>query len=290
MDTFDLDALRTFVSGIELGSYAKAADLLGRSTSAVSAQLKKLEGQVEAPVLRKSGRGLQLTPSGEVLFSYAKRLLSLNDEAAAAICGSLLKGSVRIGIQEDFGETLLAETLGSFARSHPQVQIEATVARNARLLEMLSKGKLDIALAWDDGHRWAYGRTVAILPMRWIGRVEGLKNRTDEPQALVVLEAPCLLRNYAIQALDKARNPWHIAFTGSSLSSVWAAVSAGLGVTVRTGVGLPSHLRVLDGLPKLPRIKLLILRSASTVPPHIGHLERILLERVGSLVSAVSLT
>lgn len=290
MNTFDLDVLRTFVSGIELGSYSKAADLLGRSTSAVSAQLKKLEEQVEAPILRKSGRGLQLTPSGEVLFSYAKRLLSLNDEAAAAICGSLLKGSVRIGIQEDFGESMLTETLGRFAYSHPQVQIEATVARNARLLEMLAKGQLDLALTWDDGHRWAYGRTVAILPMRWIGRAESLKSKTDESQALVTLEAPCLMRNYAIQALDKVRSPWHIAFTGSSLSSVWAAVSAGLGITVRTGVGLPPHLRVLDGLPKLPKIKLLILRSASTVPPHIEHLERILLERVSRLISAVPLT
>ena len=82
---FDLDVLRTFVTGIELGSFAKAADRLGRSTSAVSAQLKKLEEQAGTPVLRKSGRGMVLTEAGETMLAYARRLLELNDEAAAAL-------------------------------------------------------------------------------------------------------------------------------------------------------------------------------------------------------------
>ena len=81
--TFDLDALRSFVVGIELGGFAKAADRLGRSTSAVSAQLKKLEIQVGAPILRKAGRGLVLTPTGETVLAYARRLIELNDEAVA---------------------------------------------------------------------------------------------------------------------------------------------------------------------------------------------------------------
>jgi len=58
--TFDLDVLRSFASGIELGSFAKAADRLGRSTSAVSAQLKKLEEQAGTALLRRAGRGMAL--------------------------------------------------------------------------------------------------------------------------------------------------------------------------------------------------------------------------------------
>ncbi|TIT55711.1 MAG: LysR family transcriptional regulator, partial [Mesorhizobium sp.] len=83
--TFDLDVLRSFVTGMELGSFAKAADRLGRSTSAVSAQLKKLEEQAATPIFRKVGRGLALTEAGETMLGYARRLLDLNDEAAAAI-------------------------------------------------------------------------------------------------------------------------------------------------------------------------------------------------------------
>src|SRR5690348_11196492 len=79
---FDLDVLRSFVTGIELGSFAKAADRLGRSTSAISAQLKKLEEQVGVPILHKVGRGMAPTTVGELLLGYARRLLELNDEAA----------------------------------------------------------------------------------------------------------------------------------------------------------------------------------------------------------------
>src|SRR3954470_14570576 len=100
--TFDLDVLRTFVTGMELGSFAKAAERLGRSTSAVSAQLKKLEEQVGAPVLRKSGRNMVPTPTGEVLIAYARRLLELNDEASHAVNGTDLEGALRLGVAEDF--------------------------------------------------------------------------------------------------------------------------------------------------------------------------------------------
>ncbi|MDP1340430.1 LysR family transcriptional regulator, partial [Klebsiella variicola] len=79
LPTFDLDVLRTFVLGVDLHSFAKAAERLGRSTSAISAQLKKLEEQVGTPVLNKSGRGLALTPVGEALLGHARRLLELND-------------------------------------------------------------------------------------------------------------------------------------------------------------------------------------------------------------------
>jgi len=126
---YDLDVLRSFSTGIALGSFARAADKLGRSTSAISAQLKKLEAQCGTPLLRKAGRGLELTEAGETLLAYAHRLLELNDEAVAAVSGSQLRGLVRLGLQEDLGEALLPAVLGRFARAHPQVRIEACGAQ-----------------------------------------------------------------------------------------------------------------------------------------------------------------
>jgi DNA-binding transcriptional LysR family regulator len=131
---FDLDVLRSFVTGIELGSFAKAAERLGRSTSAVSTHLQKLEEQAGTMLLRKAGRGLALTDAGETMLAYARRLLDLNDEAAAAVQGIELEGWVRLGLQEDFGETLLPEVLARFSRAHPKVRIEAHVIRNAELV------------------------------------------------------------------------------------------------------------------------------------------------------------
>ena len=195
---FDLDVLRSFVAGMELGSFAKAADRLGRSTSAISAQLKKLEEQAGTPIFRKAGRGLALTEAGETMLAYARRLLDLNDEAATAIHGAELEGWVRLGLQEDFGETLLPDVLGRFARAHPKVRIEARVVRNAELVERVTSGKLDLALAWSDGFRTAHSDRIAEVPMCWVGPAHGAAQwhaGSSEPLPLASLEAPCLLRS-----------------------------------------------------------------------------------------------
>jgi DNA-binding transcriptional LysR family regulator len=264
---FDLDVLRSFVTGMELGSFARAADHLGRSTSAVSAQLKKLEEQAGVPVFRKSGRGLALTDAGETMLAYARRLLDLNDEAATVIAGADLAGRVRFGVQEDLGEALLPEILGRFARAHPRACIEAHVARNADLLNRVASAELDLAIAWGDrSDRSGYpaGEQLAEVPMRWIGPV-GAKiawqPSSADPLPLVMFEAPCLFRVAATNALDKAGISWRIAFTSTSLAGLWAATSAGLGVTLRTEIGLPQHVTSIEsaaglpaGLPTLPLV------------------------------------
>jgi DNA-binding transcriptional LysR family regulator len=283
--TFDLYALRSFVQGVELGSFAKAADRLGRSTSAVSAQLKKLEDQVGAPILRKSGRGMALTDAGETLLGYARRLLELNDEAASAVRGTELEGWVRLGLQEDFGERLLPEVLGRFARAHPKVRIEARIARNTELLERLTDGSIDLALAWQVGASSPHTTPVGTLPMRWLGAAGGRDFlQDDEPLPLVVLETPCLMRTAATSALDRAGMPWRIAFVSPSLSGVWAAVAAGLGLTVRTPAGLPASLQMLDDarLPALPELGLALHRVDADPAPATRRLGELLLEHATS--------
>lgn len=288
--TFDLDVLRSFVLGLELGSFAKAADRLGRSTSAVSAQLKKLEDQAGTPLLRKAGRGLALTDAGETLLGYARRLLELNDEAATAIRGADLEGWVRLGLQEDFGETLLPAVLGQFARAHPQVRIEARIARNAELHERVAAGRLDLALAWDAPGGTPHAQHVAELPMCWIGANGDVRPHPeirDEPLPLVLLEAPCLLRTAATEALDRAGIPWRVAFTSASLSGIWAAVAAGLGVTVRTHIGLPASVRALAvdeaGLPRLGRLRLGLHRADADPTLAAARLGEIILRRLEGL-------
>ncbi|GJJ02755.1 LysR family transcriptional regulator [Duganella rhizosphaerae] len=289
--TFDLDVLRTFVTGVDLGSFAKAADRLGRSTSAVSAQLKKLEDQLEMPVLRKEGRGMVTTSAGESLLGYARRLLELNDEAATAVRGAELAGSVRLGMQEDFGEHILTEVLGRFARVHPKLRIEACVARNADLMAQMAAGRLELALAWSDPA--VASPALARLPMRWIGAAgvgaaDGgawpAWSGRGEPLPLVMMDAPCMMRSAALHALDRAGIPWRIAFSSPSLGGVWAAVAAGLGVTVRTVVGLPPALRALDqpGLPPLPVIGLRLHRGADELSAPAQRLHDIVLQAIAA--------
>ncbi|MEW9622786.1 LysR substrate-binding domain-containing protein [Rhodanobacter geophilus] len=280
---FDIDTLRSFATGIELGSFAQAAERLNRSTSAVSAQLKKLEQQAGAPLLRRAGRGMALTEAGETMLGYARRLLELNDEAAAAIRGAELEGRVRLGLQEDFGESLLPAVLGRFARAHPRLRIEARIARNTELLDGVNKGRLDLALAWEAGAGSPHAERVGRWPMRWIVAADAPASklyRRGEPLPLAVLEPPCLLRSAAIEALDRAGIAWRIAFSSASLAGTWAAVSAGLGVSVRTPLGLPASVRAPGakeaGLPALPMLGLSLHRAEAEPAPAVAQLARII--------------
>lgn len=272
--TFDLDVLRTFVTGTELNSFAKAAERLGRSTSAVSAQLKKLEEQVGSPVLMKSGRGLVLTPAGESLLGQARHLLQLNDDIFASLQATQIEGSVRLGLQEDFGEHLLSDVLRRFAKVHPRVTLEVRIARNTELLSLIESARLDLALAWDSGARTAHCQPLGAAHMHWIGTRElpELPASQATPLQLVMFDAPCVLRSAATQALDQARIPWRIALTSPSVSGLWAAVSAGLGVTLRTRIGLPAHLQVLDGLPSLPALGYRLHRAQQRPAPEVEQL------------------
>jgi len=271
--TFDLDVLRSFVAGVDLGSFGRAADRLGRSTSAVSAQLKKLEEQAGVPLLRKEGRGLALTEAGETMLAYARRLLALNDQASRAVRGAELEGRVRLGLQEDFGETLLPQVLGKFARAHPKVRIEARVARNADLLERIALAQLDLALAWDHDARLPHAERLLELPMCWIGPAAPAASvfTDDGDVPLVAFEAPCLFRDCATEALDRANLSWRAAFTSPSLAGLWAAATAGLGVAVRTPLGLPATVRTLapgeQGLPALPSISLSLYQAQAQPDP-----------------------
>lgn len=281
--SLDTDALRSFVMGIESGSFALAAKRLCRSTSAVSAQLKKLEQQCGATLVIKSGRHLVLTTSGEMLISYARRLLALNDEAQLAIKGELLQGEVRLGMQEDFGEAIMPEILGKFSQQHPGLRISARVDRNQALLNGMAHKELDLALLWQPEHDVADQQLVGQCQLEWIHHQDRdipsfLAH--GEPLPLVMFDAPCLLRSRAISTLDRAGIPWRIAFTCHSLSGIWAGVQAGLGVTVRTRIGLPSTLQVTDSLPSPGRLGVSVLQSRKPDDQALQLLHRLIVDKV----------
>src|SRR5271163_2254488 len=131
----DIPILRTLVTAQDLGGFGRAAEQVGRSQSAVSLQMRKLERQLGEPLFRKQGRGVVLTEAGDAVLAYARRILELNDQAVAAVRGAAIDGRVRFGMPGDFAETWLPAVLGRFKRAHPAVRIEASVDRNAVLLE-----------------------------------------------------------------------------------------------------------------------------------------------------------
>jgi DNA-binding transcriptional LysR family regulator len=282
----NMDVLRTFVIGLELGSFSKAAQRLGRSQSAVSTQLRRLEEQVGKPLLKKSGRGLTLTTAGESMFSYAKRILELNDEAIDRLRDAEVAGWVRLGIPQDFAEGWLTSVLGRFARAHPKVRVEVRAEQNFLLMERLRDGELDLTLAWDGKDETVQVEKLIDLPMEWIGRSDwvGIKSLGSEPLPLVAFAPPCVFRSAGIDALDAAGISWRLAFTSPSLAGLWAATDAGLGVTLRTTIGLPRTLTVLkarsSGLPALPKVPLTLCKVKTDSAPAVKRLSEILRETI----------
>ncbi|WP_223813410.1 LysR family transcriptional regulator [Pseudomonas caricapapayae] len=287
---FDLDVMRSFVTGVELGSFAKAAQKLARSTSAISAQLKKLEAQAGSPLFKKSGRKLALTDTGEVLLNYSRRLLSLNDETVTAVSELKLKGLVRLGLQEDLG-SFLPTVLGRFARAHPDVRVEARIARNADLLNRIENGSLDLAVAWGGVKKNGYQETIVELPMQWIGsshRYLDWRVESGSPLPVIAFDAPCPFHSKATDALDVAGIPWHLSFTSSSLNGLSAATEAGLSYTIRTALGLQSGTELLNtedrGLPPLPSIALTLHRREANPNPLTERLSNIVMQAIRSEV------
>ncbi len=279
----DMDVLRTFVTGVDLGSFAKAADRLGRSPSAISLQLRKLEEQTGQTLFQKQGRGLALTEAGELLIGYARRILELNDEAHAALSGlKELQGWIRIGLPQDFAETWFPGLLGRFAKTHPKVRVEARVDRGSALTEAVTRGDLDLALTWGRmGNSQA--KIVARRPVVWIGS-EGFRRDESEPLPLIAFDNPCAFRSAGVEALERDKIAWRHAFASPSLAGLWAAVTAGLGVTLRTPEGIPSHLRILDplacGLPALGTIELALHGGTDDKSPAVVRLRTLLLEAI----------
>ena len=284
----DMDVLRTLAVAMDLGGFAKAADRLGRSQSAVSLQMRRLEERVGRPLFRRQGRGLSLTDSGEIILDYARRILALNDQALSAARGIAIEGAVRFGVPQDFGDAWLPPILARFTRAHPSVAIEAHVERTRWLLPAIRQGELDLALMWGNPSL-PHGTVVRRLPMRWIGRRDFACERgRDVP--LAVFESPCVFRQPAIDALERAGRRWRIAFTSPSLAGLWAAAAAGLGVTVRTPLGVPAGLALLgrsSGLPKLPETTLSLYAAKGALTPAVARLREILLEELATATAVL---
>jgi len=258
---FDMDALRTMVVGMELGGFSHAAARLHRSPSAISMQLRKLEAQAGQPLFKRRGRGLAPTDAGNVLLQYARRVLALNDELGHALGASDTRAAIRLGIPQDLADVVLEELLVRFAASRPSVQLEIKAGRNFELAADVASGKLDVAVAFAAPHTPGAGR-VASVPAVWLGCAPMLAQADSVSSVpLAVFDGPCLFRDMAIDALSRAGIAWRLTMTTPSLASLWCGMRAGLGVTVRTTLGVPKRLAVLTGAPPLGPIDIVLHRA-----------------------------
>jgi DNA-binding transcriptional LysR family regulator len=267
----DPDLLRAFVLIAEGRSFTEAAELVGRTQSAVSMQVKRLEEVLGRKVLnRGKGEDVELTPHGEFLLTRARQILSLNDEVVATFRAPALAGTVRLGTPDDYAFGYMPPILKRFADTHPAVQVDVLCAPSNELIGRLKDGELDLTLS-SDGHQPRHWPTVELWrgPLVWVTSSRHAPHRMDPlPLALAQVDTNasrnCDWARAATTALDRAGRRWRLAYSSGSQVGTHAPVLAGLAVTVSTLSWLPEGLRPLradEGLPPLPEFGIVLLKG-----------------------------
>ncbi|WP_294541321.1 LysR substrate-binding domain-containing protein [uncultured Rhodoblastus sp.] len=252
MKTFDPELLLTLVAFAETGSLAAAASRVGRTPSAITAQMQRLEESAGVALLEAAGRGRSLTEAGAQLVIHARRILNANNEAWLSLAGAAADSRVALGVTQDFADTDLPLLLNLFARSHPRVRIDLRVGRSSELWRQLGDGGVDIAVAMR--RPLASGEMAVIVePMYWLMARQGLVVPTDE-MPLAVLDPPCGFRDAALQSLENIGRPYRLAATSPSLSGLRAAVRAGIAVTARTRRWLGPDMMEATAQLRLPNL------------------------------------
>ena len=261
----DIDLLRAFLTIYEAGSFSHAAERLGRTQSSISQQIKKLEQILGHEVFLRNNRSVSLTTEGEVLLSYARKMVAMNDEVFGRISQADICGGVRLGAPEAFAANHLPGVLTQFSKSHPSVKLEVHCDLSHNLIKQFEKGDLDLILIKKDGKTKIYGNKVWRETLVWAGQEKKVFHM-DETVPLVLSPFPCVYRSKIIDALDKKNIKWRAAFTCASMTGRIAAAKAGLGITALPQEMLAqAHgliaLRDDCGLPKLSAIEIDLLQN-----------------------------
>ncbi len=266
MRGLDIDLLRHFVTIVETGGFTAAGEVLGRTQSAVSLSVKRLEDIVGKRVFRRNNRTTELTVEGEVLLGFARRILELNDETLRRVQSPEAEGTLRLGIAEHFVSAHLPKLLRRCFEDFPRVCIELKVGLSRDLLERLDGGDLDLVIAKRERSSQR-GRLLWREPLAWAaGRDYELPSR-DTPVPLAVLPAPCSYRQHAISALGAIGRSWRVVATCDTVAGTLAVVEAGAAISVVSRSAMPSHLRELkrqDGLPNLPEAEVAVFGENTT--------------------------
>lgn len=253
MKNIPMEVLRSFVTVADVGGFTQAGELLGRSQPAISLQIKRLEELVGKTLLIRSGQQLELTPDGQRLLGYAKRILALNDEAIAQFSPNGVTGRLHLGIPSEYTPHLLPKIVSRFAQTYPNVTLEVTCDLSKHLRANMSKLGIDLILALYDDPASAGSHLIMEDELVWVTSPDH-DAHLQSPLPLIVASEGCIYRNRAIQRLKQADLPSRILFTIPDLSGIQAALAEGLGVTVLTKGTVPEGLRILRPSDKFPKL------------------------------------
>lgn len=249
----DSELLRGFIAVARNGSFSQAAASGSSSQSALSLQIKQLEGILGQAVFRRHARGVELTEAGEKLRPAAEQVVSLLDRTAGELRSDSLRGRLRIGIPDEYGDSLLPGVIARFAHDHPRVELSVRCGLSAEFPEALERDEIDLAV------HAVENPTADMLPLRrertcWIASKEHAV-QTREPLPVALFDRACWWRDRALEALEKSARSYRVVFSSESVTGIAAAISAGVAIGALGENALRGEFRELrprDGLPGMP--------------------------------------
>ncbi len=267
----DLDLLRTMVAITEAGNFSAAADVLGRTPSAISMQVKKIEDLLGRPVFIRDSRAVTPTRDGELLVEHGRRLLALNREVVARFVTPDLQGEVHLGAPDDAAERLLPPMLRRFADTHPCVTVNVVVEGSARMVDMVRKGQLDLAMITCDSNIDGVDEIEVLMreQLVWATLAGGVAAEQD-PLPVSVWEESCVWRKAGIDGLEEQNRAYRIAFQSAHISGQRAAILADLAIAPIPISSLDAQIveaRPKCGLPPLPDYALGLVVGENVSPP-----------------------
>ena len=257
----DTITLQCFIAVAETGSFTRAAERVGRTQSAISQQIIKLEQMLDKQLVIR-GKILTLTPDGDIFLGYARQIFALHREALDRFRDPELEGEICFGLPENFASKYLYEVLADFSRIHPRILLNIECDLTINLFEKFKNKIFDIVLVkMNRPEDFPNGVDVWSEPLKWVGDVSLLCN--NKPIPLVLSPQPCVYRRAAIDALEKAGRSWRLVFSSTSYTSSIADVKAGMGITVIPSTMIPDDLLEIEDkyVPKLPDTHVSLLKQ-----------------------------
>lgn len=286
----DNDVLRTFVAIAETGNFSTAAEAVLRTPSAVSMQIKKLEEQLKTTLFLRDARSVTLTQHGEMLLSYARRMLALSNEAVSRFVMPELSGVVRLGAPDDIAERILPRVLKDFGEAFPGIMVDVTVDMSIQLRKRIEEQRLDLTLINCATRPFpTSGEVIHTEKLVWAGAKCGTAYLRD-PLPISVWEDGCVWRQDAISQLEKNKRPYRIAYASAHTMAQRAAVVSDLAIAPFPLSYVTGDMQILgpkEGLPELFSFDIRLLTA-----PQLSHPAKAVAESIreafGSLIAAAA--
>jgi DNA-binding transcriptional LysR family regulator len=278
----DVDLLKTFLAIADTGSFTRAAEEVHKTQSAVSMQMKRLEEVLGRPLFGRDGRAIRFTPDGERLIEYARRMVTLNDEAVSAFTQPEVSGTVRFGTPDDYADRFLPEILARFSRTHPQVTVDVECISSTSLFERTRRGEMDLALVTFFGDIRT-DEPVRREPLVWVTSARHSVHLLD---ILPVASPDCEWRKAALGALDRQKRKYRIAYASSNSNAISAVVMTGLAVGAVPELSVRPGMRVLsekDGFPAIGTFEIGLVRKPGRPSSAVDALARHVTESLSNL-------